>query len=236
MSQAAPQTVFHLASLFLSEHAPSDIDRLINSNLLFANQLVEAMVQAKVWQLVNTGTSWQHFRGDEYCPVNLYAATKQAFEAILRYYVDATPLRAITLHLYDTYGAGDTRPKLFNFLRQVANQTERLAMSPGEQRIDLVHVDDVVSAYFASVDRFSSENLVAYEAYAVSSGNPIKLKDLVAIYARVLGRELPITWGGRNYRDREVMNPWSEGAPVPGWKPRVSLEDGIKKLINGMTV
>ena len=49
----------------------------------------------KRWQhtectrIVNTGTSWQHYCNKPYSPVNLYAATKQAFEEILQYYVEA---------------------------------------------------------------------------------------------------------------------------------------------------
>lgn len=231
VSTAAPRTVFHLASLFLSEHRSTDVERLISSNLLFAAQLAEAMAQAGVRRLINTGTSWQHFEGRDYCPVNLYAATKQAFEAILAYYVETTPLRVITLKLYDTYGPGDRRQKLFHLLRQVAERQEPLAMSPGEQLIDLVHIDDVLDAYIDAVDLLLHERIAAHEAFAVSYGAPIKLKDLVAEYARLLGRELPIQWGERPYRSREVMIPWHSGTALPGWHPRVSLEEGLSQLI-----
>jgi nucleoside-diphosphate-sugar epimerase len=231
VSTAAPRTVFHLASLFLSDHRSADIERLVSSNLLFATQLAEAMVQAGVRQLINTGTSWQHFEGRDYCPVNLYAATKQAFEAILAYYVETTPLRVITLKLYDTYGPGDRRQKLFHLLRQVAERQEPLAMSPGEQLIDLVHIDDVLEAYISAADLLLQERIAGHESFAVSSGAPIKLKDLVAAYARLLGRDLPIQWGGRPYRSREVMIPWHSGTALPGWQPRVSLEEGLSQLI-----
>jgi nucleoside-diphosphate-sugar epimerase len=231
VSTAAPHTVFHLASLFLSEHRPDDIERLVSSNLLFATQLVESMVQAGVWQLVNTGTSWQHFEGRDYSPVNLYAATKQAFEAILQYYVEATPLRAITLKLYDTYGPGDQRAKLFKLLRHVADQHEPLSMSPGEQLIDLVHIDDILKAYTIAADLLHRKQIAGHEVFVVSSGAPIKLKDLVVMYARLLGQEIPIQWGGRPYRSREVMIPWHMGAPLPGWLPLVSLEEGLRQLI-----
>ena len=69
----------------------------MSSNITFGTQLVEAMVANGCYQFVNTGTSWQHYENDEYNPVNLYAATKQAFEDILRYYVETSALRVITL-------------------------------------------------------------------------------------------------------------------------------------------
>jgi nucleoside-diphosphate-sugar epimerase len=227
-----PDTVFHLASLFLSEHKPTDIERLISSNLLFATQLAEAMVQAGVWQLVNTGTSWQYYDGSAYNPVNLYAATKQAFEAILAYYVETTALRVITLKLYDTYGPGDRRQKLLHLLRRVAERQEPLAMSPGEQLIDLVHIDDVLHAYVIAADLLREGRVTAHDSFAVSSGAPVRLRDLVELYEKLLMRKLPIEWGGRPYRNREVMMPWHTGRVLPGWIPQISFETGLGEFIS----
>jgi nucleoside-diphosphate-sugar epimerase len=89
VSSSNPSVVFHLASLFLSEHKSDQINDLIDSNITFGTQLLEAMVTCQVYNLVNTGTSWQHYQNEQYSPVNLYAATKQAFENIVQYYVEA---------------------------------------------------------------------------------------------------------------------------------------------------
>jgi len=225
-----PAVVFHLASLFLSEHSTEQIEPLIRSNLLFGTQLVDAMAACGSGLLVNTGTSWEHYRGMAYSPVNLYAATKQAFEAILQYYVEARELRVVTLKLFDTYGANDPRAKLFTLLRRVAEQGMPLAMSPGEQLIDLVHVDDVVEAFCLAAGRLLEGAVTGHERYAVSSGAPLPLRELVALYGRVIGKDLPIEWGGRPYRQREVMVPWSSGRPLPGWQPQVGLEEGIRRM------
>ena len=86
LSTVAPDAIIHLASLFLAEHEPGQVDELIASNVLFGTQLLEAMALSGVTRFVNTGTSWQHWATPGYRPVNLYAATKQAFEDILAYY------------------------------------------------------------------------------------------------------------------------------------------------------
>ena len=77
-----PIGVFHLASKFIAEHKTEEVDTLINSNILFSTQLLEAMKEANVKNLINTGTSWQYYNNDDYNPVCLYAATKQAFEVL----------------------------------------------------------------------------------------------------------------------------------------------------------
>lgn len=225
-----PEMVFHLASLVLSEQTSKDIERLIISNVLFGTQLLEAMASQGATKIVNTGTSWQHYENKSYSPVNLYAATKQAFVDILQYYVEAKSVAAITLKLFDTYGPKDPRPKLFHLLDKVAKEEIPLAMSSGEQLIDLVHIDDVVQAFLAAAERLQGGVVNEHESYGVSSNNAIPLKELVETYGRVIGKSLPIEWGGRPYRLREVMVPWSCGAALPGWLPKIGLEEGMKQL------
>ena len=234
VAAAKPEIVFHLASLFLAQHRSDDIEPLVTSNITFGTQLVEAMVAKGCYRLVNTGTSWQHYENDEYNPVNLYAATKQAFEDILRYYVETSPLMVITLKLFDTYGPEDLRPKLFALLRKVLETQETLAMSPGEQLIDLVYIDDVIEAFIVAAERVLSDKGAAQEDFAVTSGAPIRLKELVNEVARTCGRPIPINWGGRPYRPREVMVPWTIGAVLPGWRPSVGFKEGVDRVFSSV--
>jgi len=235
VGRAHPDLVFHLASRFIAEHRPDQVNELIDSNVRFGAQLLEAMAVNGVRRLVNAGTSWQHFEGAEYRPVCLYAATKQAFEAILEFYVDARNLQTITLKLFDTYGADDPRPKLFSLLRSASQRDAVLEMSGGEQLVDLVYVDDVVDAFLMAGKRLLSGEAQPKEEFAVSSGKPMPLKDIVALYAAVCDVDLRVDWGARPYREREVMVPWHTGAALPGWSARTSLEDGIR-LAAGLAV
>lgn len=234
MSTARPKLVFHLASMFLAEHQPTDVEGLIQSNLLFGTQLAEAMVREGALWMVNAGTVWQHYENQVYSPVNLYAATKQAFEALLQYYVEASGLCVITLKLSDTYGPDDPRPKLMNLLKRLAADNQPLAMSPGEQFIDLVHVDDVVRAFVVAGEQLLSGAVKGHERYAVSSSQPLRLRELVHRYVeQVLGRKLHISWGARPYREREVMKPWI-GEPLPGWIARVQLAEGLESMFSNV--
>ncbi len=229
--EAEPEIVFHLASLFLAQHTSEDIERLVKSNILFGVQLAEAMALQGVTKLVNTGTSWQHFQDEPYNPVCLYAATKQAFEDMLKFYVEASGLKVINLKLFDTYGADDPRPKLFALLRKSAQEKAELVMSSGEQLIDLVYIDDVIEGYLLAAKRLMDNKVSNMEEYALSSGNPIPLKEIVALYGRTIGKPVPVNWGGRPYRPREVMVPWNQGQKIPGWKPHYDLITGLKKVI-----
>jgi len=232
LKNSKPIVVFHLASLFLSGHLPNDIEPLIKSNIIFSTQLLEAMNESGIKNIVNTGTSWQHYENKSNSPVNLYAATKQAFEAILQFYIEANFFKAITLKLFDTYGPEDPRLKLFHLLGKISKTEELFLMSPGEQLIDVVYVDDVIDAYLIAAERLITDQVSNHETYAVSSGSPISLSQLVNVYEKETSRKLPIHWGGRPYRNREVMKTWNRGEKIPGWEPKVTLSAGIKKIVN----
>lgn len=230
LAAARPDVVFHLASLFIAEHRPEQVAALIESNLGFAGRLLEAMAATGATRLVNTGTAWQHFDGGDYNPSSLYAATKQAFEAILRFYVEARGVRSITLKLFDTYGPNDERPKLIPALLRAARAGTPLQMTPGDSRIDFVHVDDVTAAFTVAARRLLQGDGAAGQTYAVRSGRAVSLRELVALVEQATGTKLSATWGGRPYRAREVMTPWPGGEVLPGWQATIPLEQGLAAL------
>jgi len=224
--------VVHLASLFIAQHKAEDIKPLIDSNLYFGTALLEALQGCSIKWFLNTGTIWQNRIHDssEYNPVNLYASTKQAFISIAEYYAQTNSFQFVTLKLCDTYGKNDTRRKIFNLFKQVSESGETLNMSPGDQKMDIVYIDDVVSG-FTTLISLLDKKLVTEKEYVLSSGNRLSLKQLAAIFSEVCGKPLSLVWGELPYRKNEVMIPWCQGETVPTWTPKVDLYTGIKRFI-----
>lgn len=224
------QGIIHLASLFISEHQSSDIGHLLNSNIKYGTWLLESAVHSDISWFINTGTFWQHYNDAEYDPVNLYAATKQAFETIAKYYIQTTDLNFVTLKLSDTFGPKDTRRKIFSLWDDIAGSKETLSMSLGEQLIDISFIDNVIDAFIRMLwlmQRLDAKNHCG-KSYFVHSSKQFSLRSLSKIFEQATAKKLNIKWGERSYRKREVMHPYRIGKQVPGWKPVVSLEQGIK--------
>jgi nucleoside-diphosphate-sugar epimerase len=220
--------IVHFASCFLAVHTPEDIDDLVSSNITLGTKLAEASLGTSVEFFITTGTFWQHYDPNpSYVPTNLYAATKQAFGDVLKYYESTSSLKTLQLLLNDTYGPKDPRKKLISLL--MSGLDKPLDMSPGEQLIELTHVQDVCHAYIHAIKLLTSPEGAKYSGatFTVSSGEAMSLKDIVKTVERVTGRVLPINWGKRPYRDREVMVPWQHGTPLPGWKAQIKLEEGL---------
>lgn len=223
-----PECVIHLASFFIAEHDKSNIVNLINSNILFGTQILEAMSQTGVKLLINTGTSWQNFNGEKYSPVCLYAATKESFEKIISYYVEAENFKILTLKLFDTYGENDKRRKILSLLKQIAKDNSELLMSPGHQEINLTHISDVCEAYCQAINLISNQLYFGHKVYFIKNSRSHTLKELVSIVEKISDSEININWGIRPYRKREVMKISNNFNSLPGWEPKISLEEGLK--------
>lgn len=231
-----PDLVYHLASLYLAAHAREQASALVDANVTFPVLLAEAMEHTGIRRMVNTGTAWQHFDTGAagaagYNPVNLYAATKQAAQDLLRYYHNAHSFSIVTLELFDTYGRGDPRRKLVQLLVDAALSGESLAMSPGEQLIDLTHVDDVADAFLIAGLRVLEAAAPIDERYLLA-GERLKVHELVNLVASTLGQPLDVRLGARPYRAREVMEPVAPRASdrLPGWQRIRELRSELSEM------
>jgi CDP-paratose synthetase len=231
LKEAKIDGVIHLASLFLASHKSSDIKQLVESNLFFSTYTLECASKAGIKWFINTGTFWQNYENAEYSPVNLYAATKEAFQNIAQYYIETNQIIFSTIKLSDTYGPNDTRAKVLNLFNKIAKSGETLDMSKGEQVIDISYIEDVLEAYYQLVLLLFSDMVKNGSVFAIKAKERVTLRELAGKYESATGKKLNITWGGRPYREREVMIPWENGITVPGWEPKVSIIDGIRKLL-----
>lgn len=223
-----PDAVFHLATMFVGVHKPEEIDPLVESNIGVGARLLEALNTLDEVAFVNVGTVWQHVFSRDYSPASLYAATKQAFADVLRFYTECGNIRGVNLELTDTYGPGDTRKKLVNILlEKLETGAEPLDMSGGEQYFDVLHVTDAVEGLLMAVEHASHD----LPTFGLFSENPAKLREFIDSVGEIVGKPMPVNWGVKPYRVREMMEPWRASPLLPGWTPKVSLEQGFRELL-----
>jgi nucleoside-diphosphate-sugar epimerase len=224
--------VIHLASNVVVEHSKTDISSLIESNITFGTFLLDACKQNNIEWFINTGTFWQNFEDDKYNPVNLYAATKEAFEKIAKFFSETSSFTFVTIKLNDTFGPNDPRPKVFNLWAKIAKSGELLQMSKGEQVIDISYIDDVISAYMQLINLLNLDaNIYNGKTFVVSNKERVTLKELANIFQEATNTCLNIEWGGRPYREREVMLPFTKGIVVPGWEQKYTLKEAIHNTV-----
>jgi CDP-3, 6-dideoxy-D-glycero-L-glycero-4-hexulose-4-reductase len=220
-----PEVVFHLAAAVITRDEKDQVAQLIQSNVQFGTEILEAMKYSNCRLFVNTGTYWQNYNSDTYNPVDLYAATKEAFEKILQLYVNAYKFRAITLRLFDVYGDDDNRPKLWNLLKNIAGTEEVLSISPGEQLMDIVHISDVCTAYETAYQLLKTQPYITNESYSVQNDERFALKQFIGMFQQAIGKNIHVDFGAKLYKEREVMTPMEHYQRLPNWEARIKAKN-----------
>lgn len=231
LSEIRPDLIFHLATRYIADHQSQDVQSIIDANIEFGLRLLEAMSKSGCRHLVNVGSSWQYAtcNSPNHDPVNLYAASKNAFECFIDYYVKASSLIAMTIILYDSYGPYDKRPKLINKLLESQFKRETIGLSPGYQCIKLVYILDLIQAMiFAGLSLRNSHQAI-HKKYCLGNVPQYTLREIASAIEEITNDKLDIVWGEKPYRAREVMQPWHAGMPLPGWSPAISLKDGLRQ-------
>ncbi|MGV8120903.1 MAG: NAD-dependent epimerase/dehydratase family protein [Candidatus Xenobiia bacterium LiM19] len=231
VENSAADVIIHLAAFFTAEHKEHDIVPLLNSNILLGTFLLEAVRKFNIHFFVATSSHHQHYNREQYNPVNLYAATKQAFETIAKYYLETCDLRMLTLELFGTYGPFDKRPKVMTLLKRISSSGEELKMSPGEQEIGLVYIDDVVKAYLRCLEIVTAMNKGEHRKYVAAPRESLTLRQVVQIFEEASGKKLNIRWGEKTYREREMMKIWRGEPNILDDMDTIDMYEGIRKML-----
>ena len=229
-----PGTVIHLAAYLTSDDDEKKIDRLIESNISFGTHLLDALKLTNIKTFINTGTIKEyHLQEGKKIPSSLYGATKSAFRPIIDYYQSLIGFRYFNIIPYTIYGGVDSEKKMLDFIYESLGATKPIDMSPGEQVMDFIHIDDVVNFYstlllqLPVIKKDTSEIHLGY-------GKGSTPKQIAALMEKISEQKCNINWGGRPYRPNDTMYsvaPQDLCGLEIGWQPSVSIEDGIALYI-----
>lgn len=234
LTDRQPVAVINAGASQNGKDDPSALAELVDSNVYLPAVLGSLILtNSPQTRLINFGTSWQIGEQGESSPFNAYAAAKAAAEPFLDHFT-LSGLKAATLRLYDTYGPADKRNKVVNLIADALNARSELSMSAGGQLIDLVHIDDVLSAVDTTLELLNQAPEGVHHVYAVRSGKPLRILEVLALLMDAAGMEKAdfITLGIYPYRKRERFALFADTPTPPGWCPRIELVDGLKAMLD----
>jgi len=230
--------VIHLATLYRKFDNGSEVSEMLDVNVRFPTEVLEAGVRNGIKGFINTGTFFEYDcriqplnENAPIKPFNFYAKTKLAFEEMLKTYSDE--IMVCTFRLFSPYGEKDNQ-KLLPMIIQKALKGEAIELSEGLQKIDLIYVDDVVSAYVKAVKRIlSSPNKPEYEVFNLGSGVALSIRDVVSIVEQKIGGALQKKWGEESNADIPIAYAdISKASEILKWQPKYNAFEGITKTIS----
>lgn len=241
VAAARPDYVFHLAAATVVAGATDAASDLIGINLLGTVHLIDACEARDYRGMVTTGDSFEYTpsmgRLSEAAachPTALHGITKLAAtlqaEAVAR--ERGRPI--VTLRLFSTYGPADHPRRLVPRIIAGALAGTDLPLSRPAIGRDWVYIDDLVDLYLEAASR--AEDL-AGEVFNAGSGELGSIGDVVAMILRLTGSRAEARWGTFEAPHHDQY-PWVADPTRTfsrfGWRPRISLEEGLARTIAAM--
>lgn len=227
-----PDLVVFLAT----QYDTGDIDSIIDVNIKLPLMIMDAISSLDISKrnIILTGSYWSFGSvGVSSAPLDNYAAAKMAIMNFAMTYSSYKKLHIIELVLYGTYGSNDTRGKILDNILNAVKNRESIKLSPGEQYLDLVHINDVCDGFLIAIKRLldsvCDDGYV--KSYALSQNKKISIREIIEFisYSHDVST---LQIGAIKYRDREVFVPAYIYSTLPEWHPKFQVYDYITQVLN----
>lgn len=164
-------------------------------------------------------------------PHTLYGAAKYYTENLIKTFAKSHGLRYSICRFFSVYGErmdceGVYTEVIFNWLNIIKNGGKEITVfgNPQEKVLDLVHVDDVVSAIIHATKEWKNE------VYNVSTETGVTIAELIGEISKTLQVELTVIKKEEDRTDIEKKRVGSVAKlKLLGWRQGVSLSEGLLK-------
>jgi CDP-glucose 4,6-dehydratase len=164
-----------------------------------------------------------------------YDVSKAACDLVARSYWHSFELPVAVTRFANLYGGGDmNRSRLVPEAVCAALAGEApIVRSDGSPERDFLYVEDAVEAYLAIWEALGAGEALG-EAFNAGSGAARRVGDVVALICRLAGSAVEPEIRGDGVPSGEIDRQWLDSTKLrelTGWRPTVSLEDGLRRTI-----
>lgn len=238
------QLIFHLAGYGVKPDE-RDIDMMFNINVDVTRAVVRqaGICGAEAVVVAGSGAEYDFANADgpvsEHCALqsrSLYGASKAAGSLTALATAGALGLPLAVARLFGVFGPGEAPHRLLPSLVGALSSNERVHLSPGLQRRDILHVQDAVDALVAVALRIRRDPQQL--AVNVCSGDAPTVREFAEAVADAVDAPRSLLgFGDIAARPDDVASFAGRSERLyrlTGWKPSHTLASGIRAAIDEM--
>jgi UDP-glucuronate 4-epimerase len=160
-------------------------------------------------------------------PLQPYAASKKGAEVLAHSYYYLFGIDVTILRYFTVYGPA-ARPDMvmFRFVQWIHEGKVLQVNGDGEQSRGFTYVDDVARGTILGLKP------LGYQVINLGGSETIKINDLIKLFEEKIGQKAQVEYHPAHPAD--MMENWADvdkAGDLLGWRPQVSLNDGITNLI-----
>jgi len=230
--------VFHLAALVGVPFSYRSPDSYVDTNIKGTLNILQAARRLKIRKMLQTSTSEvygkaQYMPMDEGHPIDPqspYAATKSAADQIALSFHRSFKTPVTLVRPFSIYGPRQSaRAIIPTIISQVCANTKTIKLGNTEATRDFTYVTDIADAYI----KIAEHNKTSGKVYHVCNSKEISIGDIVLEVSKIAGKEIKIVHDKKRLRPgkNEVTRLKGNNEKIRkevGWKPKVSLKEGLR--------
>lgn len=237
--------IYHLAAETTTKENSLGWDDVVKDyeiNALGTLDLFRAVVETKTDPRIIYASSAAVYGNPQYTPmgeqhptfpISPYGISKLTGEKYAYAYYKEYGLKITSLRIFNTYGIGQTRYVMIDFLKKLINNPNQLEiMGNGEHIRDYCYISDTVDAFILAG---KCDNTIG-EVLNVAGGEPISISNLARTMIKLLGlgNKVKLLFTDESWKgDIDVLKADITLINIlTGFKPKVSLIEGLELLIN----
>jgi dTDP-glucose 4,6-dehydratase len=233
------ETVFHLGALIGIPYSYQAPREYVDTNVLGTLNVLQAALDCGVGRVVHTSTSEvygtaQYVPIDEKHPLRAqspYAATKIGADKLAESYFLSFGLPVVTVRPFNTYGPRQSARAVIPTIVTQALSGETIRLGALHPERDLTFVTDTARGFIAAAHADALG-----ETINLGQGECVSIGMLAERILGLLGVRKPIVTDDKRLRPEgsEVLKLVCDRAKAErllGWKPTVSLDDGLQRTI-----
>lgn len=172
---------------------------------------------------------------DKVISPNYYSVTKFAMEHTAHIFSKANKLECIGFRFMSVYGFGEKSKGIFanlvsQFLWDMIKGKQAILYGDGKQRRDFTYVDDIVQACILAME---TDKKFGSTIFNIGTRKDYSLVEVVEIINKVLNKDIRPKCVPNPIKDTYIYTQLADLTKIEkelGYKPTVSLEEGIKRL------
>ncbi|MFY9555294.1 MAG: NAD(P)-dependent oxidoreductase [Blastocatellia bacterium] len=238
LEREKPDVVIHLAGTRGRNDARGEDAACEDVNFQATVGLLDAAMNVGVRRIVMMGTAEEY--GNQPGPLretlsekptSAYGLSKARATNYARELNARAACPAVILRPFTVYGPGQPSGMFVAEAVECAVKNVAFQMSRGEQKRDLVFVEDVVSCLLAAAQAPGIDGRVIN----IGTGQPHCLRDVAERIWQLTDTSAPLLIGARGARGDELYDTWADitlARELLDWQPRTKLESGLKQTID----
>ena len=239
------EVIFHLAALIAIPFSYVSPDSYVETNIKGTLNICQAAKENGISRLIHTSTSEvygtaQYVPIDEKHPLQAqspYSATKIAADAMAMSFFNSFDLPVTIARPFNTYGPRQSaRAIIPTIITQIATGKKEIKLGDVSPTRDFNYVEDCCRAFIMLAE---SEKTIG-ETINIGSNTEISISNTLKLIKELMSSD--VTFINDQQRNRpeksEVYRLWCDNKKINklvGYKPKINIQDGLKKTIDWIT-